>query len=104
MAWYGLLAKFERKLERSRMSETTERSVHVLGAVGYTAKAVAFAIVGALLVLAAVRQDPSQSRGLDAALRTLASQPFGPWLLSAVALGFVAFGVFCLFQSRYRKV
>jgi hypothetical protein len=27
-----------------------------------------------------------------------------PWLLSLVALGFAAFGAFCLFQSRYRKV
>jgi hypothetical protein len=104
MAVFGLLAKFERKLERRRMSATTERTVHTLGTVGYTAKGAAFAIVGVLLVLAAVHHDPSRSRGLDAALRTLAAQPFGPWLLSVVAVGFLAFGAFCVFQARYRKV
>jgi hypothetical protein len=46
MAVFGLLAKFERKLERRRMSATTERTVHTLGTVGYTAKGAAFAIVG----------------------------------------------------------
>lgn len=104
MAVFGLLGKFERKLERARMSPSAERTVHTLGTAGYIAKGVAFAIVGALLILAAVHHDPSRSRGLDAALRTLAAQPFGPWLLSVVALGFLAFGAFCLFQSRYREV
>jgi hypothetical protein len=100
---YGLLAKFERKLDRSRMGRSTERTTHILGTVGYTAKGAAIAIVGVLLVLAAVHHDPSRSRGLDAALRTLAAQPFGPWLLSVVALGFVAFAAFCVCQARYRR-
>jgi Domain of Unknown Function (DUF1206) len=104
MAIYGLMAAFERKLETGRMNEGTRHTTRLLGRIGYTAKGVAFAIVGILLVVAAVRQDPSRSRGLDAALRTLAAQPFGGWLLTIVALGFVAFAVFCLFQARYRKV
>jgi Domain of Unknown Function (DUF1206) len=104
MAGYGLKAAFERKLELAGTATTTRRTARNLGRVGYAAKGVAFAIVGVLLVIAAVHQDPSRSRGLDEALRTLAAQPFGPWLLSLVAIGFVAFAAFCLFQARYRKV
>lgn len=104
MAIYGLMARFERKLSTVRMSQGTRRTTRLLGRIGYAAKGVAFAIVGILLLVAAVRKQPSQSRGLDAALRTLAAQPFGGWLLTIVALGFVAFAVFCLFQARYRKV
>jgi Domain of Unknown Function (DUF1206) len=104
MAIYGLTAAFERKLETARMNEGTRRTTRLLGRIGYAAKGVAFAIVGILLLVAAVRKEPNRSRGLDAALRTLADQPFGGWLLTIVALGFVAFAVFCLFQSRYRKV
>jgi Domain of Unknown Function (DUF1206) len=104
MAWYGLATKFQRKLQTARMNETTRRTARLLGRIGYAAKGVAFAIAGILLVVAAVTADPSKSRGLDAALRTLSRQPAGPWLLSVVAVGFFAFAVFCLFQSRYRKV
>jgi hypothetical protein len=102
MAYYGLTAKFERKL--SGMSQQERKTARLLGRIGYTAKGVAFGIVGVLLVAAAVTRDASKSRGLDQALRTLADQPFGPWLLGLVALGFLAFGVFCVFQARYRKV
>jgi hypothetical protein len=104
MAIYGLMAAFERKLSTEQMNEGTRHTTRLLGRIGYTAKGVAFAIVGILLVVAAVRKEPNRSRGLDAALRTLAGQPFGGWLLTIVALGFVAFAVFCLFQARYRKV
>jgi hypothetical protein len=102
MAWYGLAAKFERKLSIPR--PTTRKTARLLGRIGYTAKGAAFVVVGILLVLAAVHRDPSKSRGLDQALRTLAAQPFGEWLLILVAAGFLAFGVFCVFQARYRKV
>lgn len=102
MAVYGIMTKFERKL--GGMSQRTRRAVLLLGRSGYASKGAAFAIVGLLLLVAAVRRDASQSRGLDQALRTLAAQPFGPWLLAAVAAGFLAFGVFCFFQARYRKV
>jgi hypothetical protein len=104
MAIYGVMAAFERKLETGRMNEGTRHTAKLLGRIGYLAKGVAFAIVGILLLIAAVRKEPNRSRGLDAALRTLAAQPYGGWLLTIVALGFVAFAVFCLFQARYRKV
>jgi hypothetical protein len=41
---------------------------------------------------------------LDGAMQTIAAQPFGWFLLTAVALGFVAFGVFAILQSRYRRM
>jgi hypothetical protein len=56
------------------------------------------------VIVAAVKFDPSQSRGLDSALHTLAAQNYGDLLLTVVALGIAAYGVFCLFQARYRKV
>jgi hypothetical protein len=37
-------------------------------------------------------------------MRTIAAQPFGRFLLTAVALGFVAFGLFAFAQSRYRPM
>ena len=53
---------------------------------------------------AAVTRDPSESRGLDAAFRTVAGKPFGVAGLALIAIGFLAYGVFCLFQARHRKV
>jgi hypothetical protein len=104
MIWYGAARKFEKRLMIARMSGRVRRTAVRLGQAGYIAKGVAFGIVGVLVVEAAAGDDPARSRGLDAALRVLLSQPYGPVLLVAVAVGFAAFGAYCLFQARYRKV
>ncbi|GAA4263835.1 DUF1206 domain-containing protein [Dactylosporangium darangshiense] len=105
MLWYGLKRQFERKLRFDGANPHHARKAAIrAGQIGYAAKGIAFAIVGALLVEAAIKNDPGKSRGLDAALHTLADQPYGKFLLLAVALGVAVFGVYCFFQARYRKV
>ncbi|WP_412750048.1 DUF1206 domain-containing protein [Krasilnikovia sp. M28-CT-15] len=102
--WYGVSRKFERNLHTGQMNATVHRAVRRFGVGGYVAKGVAYTIAGVLVVAAAVTYDPDKARGLDGALRTLAGQSWGPWLLGLIALGFAAFGVFCFAQARYRKV
>jgi hypothetical protein len=86
------------------MSATTRMIAIRLGRLGYIAKGVAFGIAGLLVISAAVKEDAARSNGLDGALHALAGKAYGQVLLLAVALGFAAFGVYCFFQSRYRKV
>jgi hypothetical protein len=104
LMWYGLKKKFEQHLNTQRMRASVHATVRRLGIAGYTAKGIAYAIAGVLFVAAAVTYDAGKARGLDGALTTLARQSYGPWLLGAVALGIAAFGVYCFFQARYRKV
>ena len=75
-----------------------------LGHVGYIAKGLALGVVGCLLTYATLTFDRQQAQGLDGALQTILAQPFGRFLLTAVAIGFVAFGLFAILQSRYRRV
>jgi len=104
LLWYGLKKKFEKHLNTQQMNPTVRKTTRRLGMAGYTAKAIAYGIAGALLVVAAVKYDPNKATGLDGALKTLAAQSYGTWLLTVVALGIGAFGIFCFSQARYRKV
>jgi Domain of Unknown Function (DUF1206) len=104
LAIYGVKKKFEKHLNMQQMDAKVRKTVERLGMAGYTAKGIAYTIAGVLVVIAAVKYDPEKARGLDAALKTLATAPYGPWLLGLIALGIAAFGVYCFFQSRYRKV
>jgi hypothetical protein len=79
------------------------RPVTVLGAVGWTALGVAGGTAGALLVAAAAQFDAAAPVGLDAGIRTLAGQPFGPALLLVLAAGLAVFAVFCGVDARYRR-
>ncbi|GIH05614.1 hypothetical protein Rhe02_36810 [Rhizocola hellebori] len=101
---YGFQKQFMHHLRTGKMSADLKRTMRWLGIAGYVAKGVAYGVAGALLMVAARSFDPAKARGLDAALRTLAAQPYGRLLLAVIAAGLAAFGVFCLLQSRYRKV
>jgi hypothetical protein len=75
-----------------------------LGQVGYVAKGLALGVVGALLTYATLSFKQQKTQGLDGAMQAILAQPFGKFLLTAVALGFVAFGLFAILQSRYRRM
>ncbi|MEV7607109.1 DUF1206 domain-containing protein [Paenarthrobacter sp. NPDC089322] len=75
----------------------------VVGIVGYIAKGIALLLVGLLVIIATVRAQPEQSTGLDGSLRALKEQPYGPYLLAAVALGLIAYGLFLMVKARTLK-
>ncbi|MGW4483584.1 DUF1206 domain-containing protein [Amycolatopsis sp. NPDC004368] len=91
----GVRRSFLEDLDTTELARATRRWVARLGTVGYLAKGVVFAVVAVLLAYAGLRADAREAGGLDAALRTLAGQPFGTVLLTIVALGLAAFGAFC---------
>jgi hypothetical protein len=104
LAFTGITKRFEKHLNTGQMRPSVRKTVGRLGQWGYSAKGAAYAVMGVLLVSAAVSYDPNKATGLDGALKTLAGHGWGVWLLVLIALGIAAFGVFCFFQARYRKV
>ncbi len=99
----GVRTRFRRGMSLPLDRHAREVAVRT-GQIGFVAKGVAIGIIGVLVVVAAVRFRPDEASGLDTALRTLAGQPFGPYLLAAVALGLLAYGVFCFFDARYHRI
>jgi len=100
----GVQKSFGEEIDTSSMSPVSREGVARLGQVGYIAKGVAVGLVGGLLSYAALTFERQQAPGLDGALQTILAQPFGRFLLTAVALGFLAFGLFAILQSRYRRM
>ncbi|HUP15124.1 MAG TPA: DUF1206 domain-containing protein [Acidimicrobiia bacterium] len=99
----GVKASFLKEIVTSSMSPFARQGVTRLGQIGYVAKGLAVGGVGGLLTYATLTLDP-QRQGLDGALQTILVQPFGRFLLTTLALGFLAFGLFAMLQARYRKM
>jgi hypothetical protein len=100
----GVKKSFTEEIDTSSMSPVVRKGVAELGQVGYITKGVALAAVGSLLSYAALTFERQRAPGLDGALQTLLAQPFGRFLLTAVAVGFAAFGLFAMLASRYRRM
>lgn len=99
----GLTDRFTHDLEPGATSGDAGSAVLLMGRAGYVAKGTAIGIVGLLFGWAAITYDPDKAGGLDDALQKLRDEPFGPILLTLVALGFVAFGGFCFAWARYPR-
>ena len=104
LVWAAVRAKFTEMLDLSAVSSSARKFYVALGRCGYIALGVVFAIVGIFLIVAAIKHDPKDARGLDSALLELLNQPFGPFLLGVVALGLLAYGAYSFVEARYRKV
>lgn len=95
----GITRKFTRDL-----SGGVSAGVVRLGQIGYIAKGIALAVVGGLFVWAAVTYDPAKAGGMDDALRTVHDAPFGAVLLAVLALGVIAFGIYCFAWARHPRI
>lgn len=99
---YAASRKFEIPLDTSAMGRSMRGAAAVLGIAGQAARGLVFVIIGGFVLSAGISADAAQSKGLDASLKTLAAQRFGALMLSVVALGFLAFGLYSLIDARYR--
>lgn len=80
------------------------RIVTIAGIVGFVAKGVALAVIGVLLLVAAVREEARAAGGLDAAVEALLEMPAGPYLVGAVGAGLIVYGVFTVARAKYAKL
>ena len=103
-AYRAVSGKYRKHLKDEHLSENAGRWVTFVAVFGLLARGVAFALVGAFVIEAALRYEPSKSTGLDGALRRLAGAPFGGGLLLCVAAGLAAFGLWSFVEARYRRV
>lgn len=104
MAVRGWQLMFAEDSDLYRAGPLMQRWLQNLGRVGVLAKAVSVAAIGVLIAAAALTAQPAKAQGLDAALKALAAQPFGPILLIVVALGMAGYGLYQLFDARYHRV
>ncbi len=97
----GFTKSFTKDLQGSATSGDSGTAVVKFGQAGYISKGVALAAVGALFIWAAWEHDPKKAGGLDVALHKILDQAFGPILLAVVAVGIIAFGLYCFAWARY---
>ena len=74
------------------------------GRAGYAARGIIFCIIGVYIILAARRHNAGEAKGVGEALQHVASMSYGWLMLTAIALGLIAYGVFQLVEARYRRI
>ena len=100
----GVQKDFLPTLRTGEMSPVVRTWSARVGVAAYVTKGLILALLGWFLLQAAITYDSQQAVGLDGALHRVAQAEWGKALLLAVALGLLAYALFCALEARYRKV
>jgi hypothetical protein len=93
--------KFREHLSAEGKTGDAGKAYIWFGKAGYMAKGISIAIVGGLFCYAAYEHQAKKSGGLDVALHKVLEQPFGQFLLLAIAAGIACYGLFCFARARH---
>lgn len=100
----GIRRKHADCLEHYRIPGALRRPAILVGAVGYVGRGFTVGLIGGFLLRAAVRFDPEEAKGLDAALQSVAAQPYGKILLSLTVIGVFAYALWSFVEAAYRDI
>lgn len=102
--YLGFKADFDRQFQTYALTREEVKVTTDVGRFGTSARGVVFAVVGALITLAAYQANPRQPVGMDTALATLMHQPYGVWLLGIIAVGLIAFGFYSMLGALWFRL
>ena len=102
--WFVVKGVTRRFLAELKPEGRLRGAVETVGVAGHIAKGLALAVLGVLVVVAAVAADPDQAEGLDAAFQAIARVPFGEAVVILIGVGFIAYGIYSGFRARFARL
>jgi hypothetical protein len=94
----------DRSLDLSGIPYRMRAPITRISRFGVGARAVIISTVGTLLVLAALRHDPSRAAGTCESILELADAVKGRWVLAAIGVGLIAYGIDQAVQAKCRRI
>ena len=96
---------FNKYLKLGALGEGEQGWIEHGGRFGVAARGVVFVIAGVFLVLAGLRTEEREVRGLGGVLSAILEQPFfGNFLLGVVAVGLMVYGLLMFAVALYRHI
>lgn len=100
----GLKVDVTDDINMAGMSAGRTRWTKRIGSVGEIGRGIAVGLIGFFLLRAAITFDAHEATGLDGALRRLAIEPWGVYVVAGIGVGLVAYGLFCIMTFTRRRL
>jgi hypothetical protein len=96
--------KAKKHLDLAEAGPTQASWIVRFGRFGIAARGVVFAMIGVFLVRAGMQRDSGEAGGIAQSLQALGQASYGRLVLSLVAFGLIAYGLYQLATARYRHM
>ncbi|WP_299821818.1 DUF1206 domain-containing protein [uncultured Pontibacter sp.] len=102
--YYGLTDKYKKDLQSTGLKSDIEGKMVRMGKVGYVARGIVWLVIGYMFLKAALDADANEAGGSNQAFKFLENSAYGSFLLGAVAVGLVFYGLFMFMRAKYQPV
>ncbi|PRY12039.1 uncharacterized protein DUF1206 [Pontibacter ummariensis] len=102
--YYGYSDKYKKNVRGPGLKEDLEEKMIRAGKVGYMARGIVWLIIGYMFLQAALHANAQEAGGSSSAFSFLESAAYGSYLLGAVALGLICYGVFMFMRAKYKPL
>lgn len=101
--YYGLSEKYKKHVQEFSSHSTASSLLLTSGKIGYTARGLVWLLVAYLLFRAALHANSSEAGNTGKAFQFVEASTFGSYLLGAIGLGLIAYGVFNFIRAKYER-
>lgn len=101
--YYGLSEKYREHVDDKDIKNGASSLLLRSGKIGYTSRGVVYIIIAWMLLQAAVHSNSSEAGNTAEAMGFLKQMSYGSYLLGAMGLGLVCYGIFNFIWARYES-
>ncbi|MCC9168248.1 DUF1206 domain-containing protein [Pontibacter harenae] len=94
--------KYRKQVKSAGLENDAEEMLMKAGKIGYVARGIVWMVIGYLFLQAALQANPNEAGGSSSAFQFLENSSYGSYILGAVALGLICYGVFMFLQAKYQ--
>lgn len=99
--YLGFSGKYMKQVDENPDNKHEYALVKRSGRYGYIARGVVFGIISFFVINVCLAHNANAYKDTEGALQYLLSVSYGPFLMGAVALGMLAYGIFCFMVARH---
>lgn len=99
--YYGLSEKYRKHVQELNTHGSKSKFLLTSGKIGYIARGVVWIIIGYLFFLAGLHKNSAEAGDTGKAFGFIENSAFGSYLLGALGLGLIAYGIFNFIRARY---
>ena len=101
--YYGFSEKYKKHVQDLSLHSQHAALLLRSGKVGYISRGIVWLVIAYLFIRAAVHSSASEAGNTGKAFQFVENSPYGSYLLGALGLGLIAYGIFNFIRARFER-